>query len=162
MVNKRTDAWRRSLLFGIAGIVMGVVLLHPAAMFIMDYQGASRHLHWAALQMAFSIQHLPMAVFFGVLGGFIGAFYAILNTRLASSAKRVQMLEGILTICCVCKRIKNKDTEETESPEWVDVEVYISGKTEADFSHTYCPKCYEQVKADIEQLKRARQTEKDS
>ncbi len=162
MVNKRTDAWRRSLIFGIAGIVMGVVLLHPAAMFIMDYQGASRHLHWAALQMAFSVQHLPMTVFFGVLGAFIGAVYGILNTMLASSAKRVQVLEGILPICCICKRIKNEDTGEPGPPEWIGVEVYISSKTDAVFSHTYCPKCYEQVKADIEQLKRARQTEKDS
>jgi len=162
MANKRTDALRLSLIFGIAGIVMGVVLLHPAAMFIMDYHGASRHLHWGALQMAFSIQHLPMAVFFGVLGAFIGVVYAILNTRLARSAKKVQMLEGILPICCVCKRIKNEDTGEPGPPEWIGVEVYISSKTGADFTHTYCPKCYEQVKADIEPLKRARQTEKDS
>ena len=162
MANKRTDAWRRSLIFVIAGIVIGVGLLHPAAMFIMDYQGASRHLHWGALQMAFSIQHLPMTVFFGVLGAFIGVVYAILNTRLARSAKKVQMLEGILPICCVCKRIKNEDTGEPGPPEWIGVEVYISSKTDAVFSHTYCPKCYEQVKADIEQLKRARQTEKDS
>jgi len=143
-------------------MAIGVILLHPATMFIMHYQGADPHLHWDALQMAFSVQHLPMIAFFGLLCILIGAIYAILNTRLLRSAKRVQMLEEILSICCVCKRIKNEDTEETGSPEWIGVEVYISSKTDADFSHTYCPKCYEQVKADIEQLKRARQTEKDS
>jgi hypothetical protein len=162
MANKRTDSWRRYLIFGITGIVIGVVLMHPAAMFIMDYQGASRHLHWGALQTAFSIPHLPMTLFFGVLGGFIGAFYAILNTRLASYVKRVQMLEGILPICCVCKRIRDEDTGEPGYPKWVAFEAYISSKTNTEFTHTYCPKCYEQAKAELEQFRRARSTEKES
>ena len=152
MVDKRIEGWQRYIIFGIAGIVLGVVLLHPAAMFIMDYHGPSRQFHWEALQMAFSIQHIHMTIFFGVLGAFIGILYAILNTRLTSSAKRVKMLEGILSICCVCKRIRDDNTGEPESSRWVGVEAYISSKTDADFSHTYCPKCHEQAMADIEQF----------
>ena len=150
MVDKRTNGWRRYIIFGIFGIVMGVVLLHPAAMFIMGYYGPGRHFHWAALQIAFSIQHIPMIVFFGVLGAFIGSLYAILNTRLTNSTKRVKMLEGMLPICCVCKCIRDDDTGESESSRWVAVEAYISGKTDVDFSHTYCPKCYEQAMTEIE------------
>ncbi|WP_299982050.1 hypothetical protein [Desulfobacula sp.] len=150
MVDERTNSWRRYRLFGIVGIVVGVVLLHPAAMFIMDYSDPGRHFHWTALQIAFSSQHIPMIIFFGVLGVFIGILYAILNTRLSNSVKRIKMLEGILPICCVCKRIRDDDTGELEPPRWVDVEAYISSKTDVDFSHTYCPKCYEQAMAEME------------
>lgn len=143
------DTWRHFLIFVIAGIAMGVALLHPAAMFIMDYQGENRHLHWSALKMVFSIHHLPMTVFFGVLGAFIGVFYAILNMRLAGSEKRIKILEGILPICCVCKHIRNEAQSEPEPHEWIEVEDYISSNMDVNVSHTYCPKCYEQAIQDI-------------
>jgi K+-sensing histidine kinase KdpD len=50
-------------------------------------------------------------------------------------AKEVKLLEGILPICCFCKRIRD------EKDEWQQLESYIAQRTAADFSHGYCPEC---------------------
>ncbi len=152
MMSERPSVWRSYFVFGGTGILIGVILLHPAAMFIKDYAGSSRHLDWAALRRAFSFQHLPMATFFGILGAFVGILYAILNARLERFVNRVRILEGILPICCVCKRIRNDDTGESGEPTWVSVEAYISSRTDADFTHTYCPMCLEQFEGELQEM----------
>ncbi len=49
--------------------------------------------------------------------------------------KRVQALEGMLPICSFCKCIRN------EKSEWVPLENYISGHSQAVFTHGLCPDC---------------------
>lgn len=49
--------------------------------------------------------------------------------------RRVRILEGILPICAFCKRIR--DANES----WQPLESYISGRSEATFSHGFCPDC---------------------
>ena len=159
MVGERTDAWRRFLIFVTVGVVTGVVLLHPAAMLIMDYQSPTRQLDWRALGMALSIQHLPMAIFFALLGAFVGVIYGILSARFETTARRLRLLEEILPICCVCKKIRNEESGQPGSVEWVTVEGYISTKTGAKFSHGYCPDCYvkaaKEFEDEVDQLKNA-------
>ena len=48
---------------------------------------------------------------------------------------RVQQLEGIIPICCVCKKIKDDQNG------WHQLEQYISDHSEAEFSHGLCPVC---------------------
>ena len=55
--------------------------------------------------------------------------------RVVSLESRVVQLQGFLSICAYCKRIRNdKDTYER-------METYIEKRTGATFSHTYCPDC---------------------
>ncbi len=49
--------------------------------------------------------------------------------------KEVKMLEGILPICCYCKKIRDADNV------WQPIEAYISKRTDAMFSHGFCPEC---------------------
>ncbi len=56
---------------------------------------------------------------------------------------QVKQLEGIIPICMYCKKIR--DDEES----WQQLEKYISEHSEAEFSHSICPACYEKVKAEI-------------
>lgn len=49
--------------------------------------------------------------------------------------RRVKILEGILPICASCKRIRNDEGT------WKAIEDYITGSSEADFSHSICPDC---------------------
>ncbi|HUA68696.1 MAG TPA: hypothetical protein VMA13_09115 [Candidatus Saccharimonadales bacterium] len=50
-------------------------------------------------------------------------------------AKRVNLLEGILPICSLCKKIRD------EHNNWQPVELYVSNRSEASFSHSLCPDC---------------------
>ena len=61
-------------------------------------------------------------------------------------ARRVNLLEGILPICSLCKKIRD------ERGDWHPVEIYVSNRSEALFSHSLCPDClnrdYKHVQAD--------------
>jgi hypothetical protein len=50
-------------------------------------------------------------------------------------ATRVETLEGILPICSFCKKIRRPDGE------WEGLEVYISERSTAQFSHGLCTTC---------------------
>ena len=79
------------------------------------------------------------------------AFFAYLVSRTARQtrelAKRVNLLEGILPICGLCKKIRD------EHGNWQAVEIYVSNRSEALFSHTLCPDClkrdYKNVSNDV-------------
>ena len=47
----------------------------------------------------------------------------------------VQRLEGLLPICAFCKSIRNKDEQ------WEPLETFISTRSDAEFSHGFCPTC---------------------
>lgn len=50
---------------------------------------------------------------------------------------RVRRLEGLLPICSYCKNIRDEDAN------WQSVEGYVTKRSEARFSHSICPTCYE-------------------
>jgi len=49
--------------------------------------------------------------------------------------RHVETLEGLLPICSFCKSIRN------DSGEWERLEKYISKRSDAQFSHGFCPTC---------------------
>ena len=55
---------------------------------------------------------------------------------LQKTLSRVKQLEGIISICAYCKKIRN------DVNSWDQMEVYISNHSEARFSHGICPDCY--------------------
>jgi hypothetical protein len=58
-------------------------------------------------------------------------------------AKEVKTLSGILPICAFCKKIR------TEKNEWVPVENYVRDRSDAEFSHGFCPECGKKHYGDI-------------
>ncbi|MBI3852291.1 MAG: DUF4118 domain-containing protein [Verrucomicrobia bacterium] len=66
-------------------------------------------------------------------------FIAYLVSRTARQtrelAKEVQLLEGILPICSFCKKIRDADQQ------WHPIETYIAHRSEASFTHSFCPEC---------------------
>lgn len=56
---------------------------------------------------------------------------------------RARLLTGLLPICAACKRIRD------DRGRWCDLEGYISGHSDAQFSHGYCPGCAARAMADI-------------
>lgn len=85
----------------------------------------------------------------------VGARIIELQARLAARVREleatlehVKHLEGILPICSYCRKIRD------ESDEWQSVESYVVTHSQALFSHSICPSCYETtVKPQLESLR---------
>jgi DNA-binding response OmpR family regulator len=61
----------------------------------------------------------------------------------------LRTLEGLLPICSYCKRIRDGDVY------WRQVESFIQSRTEAQFSHSICPDCYQsRVAPQIEEMRK--------
>ncbi|HZP02889.1 MAG TPA: response regulator transcription factor [Terriglobia bacterium] len=61
---------------------------------------------------------------------------AIRVRELEDALKRVKQLQGLIPICCYCKKIRDDENY------WQQVENYISEHSDAQFSHGICPDCY--------------------
>jgi hypothetical protein len=46
-------------------------------------------------------------------------------------------LRGMIPICCRCKKIRN------DKEYWTKLEAYLQEHLDLDFTHGYCPECYE-------------------
>ncbi len=58
-----------------------------------------------------------------------------LIAELREALEKVEQLEGILPICSFCKAIRDEDGN------WQRMEDYISRRSKALFSHSFCPEC---------------------
>jgi protein subunit release factor A len=65
------------------------------------------------------------------------------TAEILKAQAQVKQLEGIIPICMYCKKIR--DDQES----WHQLEKYISDHSDAQFSHSICPACYEKVKSDL-------------
>lgn len=63
--------------------------------------------------------------------------------ELEEAMANVKQLQGLLPICCYCKKIRD------DGNYWHRVESYITGHANVRFSHGICPDCSERLKADL-------------
>jgi soluble cytochrome b562 len=61
--------------------------------------------------------------------------------ELEEAFSHIVKLEGILPICSYCKKIRVEGTAPEDQANWLQIEGYISERTEAQFSHSICPEC---------------------
>lgn len=61
------------------------------------------------------------------------------TTALNKALVEVKTLHGLLPICSRCKKIRD------DHGYWQNLESYISAHTDADFSHSLCPSCIEDL-----------------
>ena len=67
--------------------------------------------------------------------------------ELENALEHIKTLQGILPICTYCKKIRD------DKNYWEQVESYIARFTEARFSHSICPECFEKhVKPLLDEL----------
>ncbi|RPI55866.1 MAG: hypothetical protein EHM55_06555 [Acidobacteria bacterium] len=109
---------------------------------------------WPAVTLAIAVpllrvvlvlwaQNQPVDLFSLVLAttlrGTVILLIALWFARLADFerdlTRHVKVLEGMLPICSFCKSIRN------ESGTWERLELFISRRSEAEFSHGVCPSC---------------------
>ena len=82
------------------------------------------------------------AVRIAVLVGF-----AVLIDRSTRQAQEIRVLRGLLPVCMFCKKIRTADQK------WQPIESYIADRSEAKFSHTFCPECGKQHYAEYFAMK---------
>lgn len=63
--------------------------------------------------------------------------------ELEEAISSVKTLQGLLPICCYCKKIRD------DGNYWHRVESYIAGHANVRFSHGICPDCSDKMKADL-------------
>lgn len=62
-------------------------------------------------------------------------------SELSESFQHIKRLEGLLPICCNCKKVRLEGEDPLRQESWIGIESYISDRTDADFSHGICPDC---------------------
>lgn len=70
------------------------------------------------------------------------------NQQLQAALDEISSLKGLLPICMSCKKIRDEDGA------WHGLEEYISERSEAEFSHGYCPDCFDRACKDAGILKK--------
>jgi hypothetical protein len=68
--------------------------------------------------------------------------------ELEKALSHIDKLEGFLPICANCKKIRLEETDPKDQVNWVQIESYISEKTEAQFTHSICPECMKKLYPD--------------
>ncbi len=84
----------------------------------------------------------------------VGQRHVELQHRLAERVReleealgRIKQLQGLLPICCYCKKIRD------DKNYWQQVETYISAHSDTRFSHGICPECFDKVvRPELEKL----------
>lgn len=61
------------------------------------------------------------------------------NHKLREALETIKTLQGIIPICAHCKQIRD------DAGAWNQMEEYISQHSEAQFSHSICPKCVKEL-----------------
>lgn len=67
-------------------------------------------------------------------------------TELEAALASVRQLRGLVPICSYCKAIRD------DKQYWHRLESYISENSEAQFTHSICPTCYEAISADLDKV----------
>ena len=109
-----------------------------------------QHLTWQAKQVAKG-DYAQRVDFMGEFSDAFNYMIAALDQKerilcekiknLEEAFDHIKKLEGILPICCFCKKIRHEGGNPYDQQSWVNIENYLSTKTEAKFSHSVCPEC---------------------
>jgi CheY-like chemotaxis protein len=61
------------------------------------------------------------------------------NFQLQKALQQVKTLRGLLPICAWCKKIRDDEGY------WQQIETFIKANSDADFTHSICPDCFERM-----------------
>ncbi len=66
------------------------------------------------------------------------------QNELKKAIEEIKTLKGIIPICSLCKNIRD------DNGYWNQIESYIKEHSDADFSHSICPKCSKVLYPDLD------------
>jgi hypothetical protein len=82
------------------------------------------------LPSSWLLEWIDTGVDVAILVGFAALIHKTLLQR-----RQIRVLEGMLPICSFCKRIRD------ERGQWRQLEAFITERSDALFSHTFCEQC---------------------
>jgi predicted Fe-S protein YdhL (DUF1289 family) len=112
----------------IATVVQGVIVGSSVAV-LLPLLRLSFFLHWG-VPSSWVLESIDTAVDMVILIGFAALIHQTMRQR-----RQIRILEGMLPICSFCKRIRD------ETGQWRQLEAFISQRSDARFSHTFCEQC---------------------
>lgn len=56
-------------------------------------------------------------------------------------ARRVDLYQKILPMCCICKKIRDDTGKDPGRGQWIPVEQFIHDQARMDITSSYCPEC---------------------
>ncbi len=68
-----------------------------------------------------------------------------LLARVSDALETIRLMKNLVSICAQCKNVRVTDHK------WEPIESYLSKKSDMQFSHGYCPECYEAVMREMSQ-----------
>lgn len=68
----------------------------------------------------------------------------VVADRILNLQSQVKQLAGLLPICACCKKVRDDQNY------WQQVESYITKRTDARFTHSYCPDCLDRLRSEID------------
>jgi hypothetical protein len=86
-------------------------------------------LYWP-LPSSWLLEAMDTVVDIAILIGF-----SLLIERILQQQRDIRILQGMLPICGFCKKIRD------EAGEWRQLESFITERSSAQFSHTFCQEC---------------------
>ena len=69
--------------------------------------------------------------------------------ELENAISHIKKLEDILPICSNCKKIRLEGADPKNQGSWMEIESYISNRTETRFTHGICPECMKRLYSDF-------------
>ena len=69
------------------------------------------------------------------------------NKKLKKAMDEIKTLKGFIPICAWCKKIRNDEGY------WEQLDIYIRKHSEAEFSHSICPKCKKKISSNLKDKK---------
>lgn len=71
---------------------------------------------------------------------------SLLVLRDLSVQRRLELFEQILPVCCVCGKIRDDSGAVRGQGRWGKLDDYVRRHSDAQFSHTFCPDCFEEFR----------------
>jgi len=68
-----------------------------------------------------------------------------INTELEHALKEIKTLRGYLPVCSNCKKIRLIDSDPDKTDSWVVLDTFFKKQTNAQLTHTICPKCSQKL-----------------
>ena len=104
-------------------------------------------LSWSSFLVTFLFMASILILIAGDIGNLLAEKINTLeekNVELINANEEVTLLQGILPICSMCKKVRD------DKGYWNQIESYIRDHSDADFSHSMCPECAKNLYPDLD------------
>lgn len=147
--DRRKDMFTAELISFLEGVAVSIALLFSMTKMTNQLASQAADVTRAATVRGELLSRLAKELRTGDGRELTSSREASILTKIDSLLEEVETLKGIVPICSSCKRVR------VDSDYWTQVEAYVRDRSRAQFTHTYCPECYDTWMEDLQTEKLA-------